>query len=101
MIRVVLPFHLRNLARIDGEVQLDLDGDKPVTMGAVLWTWNSCVLVVLRPASSPAVHETVWSPSPVTATSPFTIAADAPSTVHERPARLVSAALTWTVGIEL
>lgn len=26
MIRVVLPFHLRNLARVDGEVKLDLDG---------------------------------------------------------------------------
>lgn len=25
MIRVVLPFHLRNLARVDGEVRLDLD----------------------------------------------------------------------------
>jgi len=34
MIRVVLPTHLRNLARIDGEVTLDLDG--PVTPGAVL-----------------------------------------------------------------
>jgi molybdopterin synthase sulfur carrier subunit len=26
MIRVVLPFHLRTLARVDGEVTLDLDG---------------------------------------------------------------------------
>ena len=34
MIRVVLPFHLRNLARIEGEVLLDLTG--PVTLGAVL-----------------------------------------------------------------
>jgi len=34
MIRVVLPFHLRNLARLDGEVQLVLAG--PVTIGAVL-----------------------------------------------------------------
>ncbi|MGA3007611.1 MAG: hypothetical protein ABSE59_06950 [Opitutaceae bacterium] len=34
MIRVVLPFHLRNLARIEGEVELALEG--PVTLGAML-----------------------------------------------------------------
>ena len=34
MIRVVLPFHLRNLARVDGDLQLDLPA--PVTLGAVL-----------------------------------------------------------------
>ncbi|MDE3066282.1 MAG: MoaD/ThiS family protein [Verrucomicrobiota bacterium] len=34
MIRVVLPFHLRNLARVDGEVQLEVAG--PATLGAVL-----------------------------------------------------------------
>jgi molybdopterin synthase sulfur carrier subunit len=34
MIRVGLPFHLRNLARIDGEVELELDS--PVTLGAML-----------------------------------------------------------------
>jgi sulfur-carrier protein len=34
MIRVVLPFHLRNLARVEGEVMLDLPA--PVTIGAVL-----------------------------------------------------------------
>jgi len=34
MIRVVLPFHLRNLARVDGEVQLEVAG--PATVGAVL-----------------------------------------------------------------
>jgi hypothetical protein len=34
MIRVVLPFHLRNLARVSGEVQLDVDG--PITQRAVL-----------------------------------------------------------------
>ena len=27
MIRVVLPGHLRNLARVDGEVRLDVDGE--------------------------------------------------------------------------
>ena len=34
MIRVTLPFHLRNLAQVDGEVQLDVEGD--VTASAVL-----------------------------------------------------------------
>lgn len=34
MIRVVLPAHLRTLARVDGEVTLQIDG--PVTQGAVL-----------------------------------------------------------------
>jgi hypothetical protein len=34
MIRVVLPFHLRTLARVDGEVQLEVAD--PVTLRAVL-----------------------------------------------------------------
>ncbi len=34
MIRVVLPFHLRNLARVDDEVQLELPA--PVTIRAVV-----------------------------------------------------------------
>jgi len=34
MIRIVLPFHLRNLARVEGEVQLEVAGH--VTVGAVL-----------------------------------------------------------------
>ena len=34
MIRVVLPFHLRNLARVDGEVMLEVAA--PVTVRAVL-----------------------------------------------------------------
>ena len=34
MIRVVLPFHLRNLARVNGDVDLEIAG--PVTIGAVL-----------------------------------------------------------------
>ena len=34
MIRVVLPFHLRTLARIDGEVELELTG--PVTVSSIL-----------------------------------------------------------------
>jgi sulfur-carrier protein len=34
MIQVVLPYHLRTLARVDGDVELQIDG--PVTLGAVL-----------------------------------------------------------------
>jgi sulfur-carrier protein len=34
MIRVALPFHLRNLARVNGEVELELPA--PVTIAAVL-----------------------------------------------------------------
>lgn len=34
MIRVVLPFHLRKLAGLDGEVQLEVNG--PVTVAGVL-----------------------------------------------------------------
>ena len=34
MIRIALPFHLRKLARVDGEVQLNVEG--PVTQGSVL-----------------------------------------------------------------
>ncbi len=34
MIRVELPFHLRNLARVNAEVQLDVKA--PVTIGSVL-----------------------------------------------------------------
>ena len=34
MIRVVLPYHLRNLARVDGEVELEVTG--PATLRSVL-----------------------------------------------------------------
>lgn len=34
MIHVVLPFHLKNLARVEGEVQLEVES--PVTIEAVL-----------------------------------------------------------------
>jgi sulfur-carrier protein len=34
MIRVVLPYHLRTLARVDGEVQLEIEG--PTTLRSVL-----------------------------------------------------------------
>ena len=35
MIRVVLPAHLRTLARVNGEVQLEIDG-QPITQRSVL-----------------------------------------------------------------
>ena len=34
MIRVVLPYHLRTLARVDKEVELQVDG--PTTLGSIL-----------------------------------------------------------------
>jgi len=34
MIRVVLPFHLRTLARVDGDVELEVNG--PVTQRSIL-----------------------------------------------------------------
>lgn len=34
MIRVVLPYHLRNLARVEGEVRLEIEG--PATVRSVL-----------------------------------------------------------------
>lgn len=34
MIRVVLPYHLRTLARVEGEVRLEIEG--PSTLGSVL-----------------------------------------------------------------
>ena len=36
MIRVVLPLHLRNLARLDGEVAVDLPAGEPASIAAVL-----------------------------------------------------------------
>jgi hypothetical protein len=40
MIRVVLPAHLRTLARVDGEVKLHVEG--PVTQRAVLDALEAC-----------------------------------------------------------
>ena len=48
MIRVVLPFHLRNLARVDGEVELDVAA--PVTIRAVIDTLE---------ARYPVLHGTI------------------------------------------
>jgi len=40
VIRVVLPAHLRTLARVDGEVTLDIEG--PVTLRSVLDALEAC-----------------------------------------------------------
>ncbi len=40
MIRVELPYHLRRLARIEGEVRLDVDA--PATLGSVLDALEQC-----------------------------------------------------------
>jgi molybdopterin synthase sulfur carrier subunit len=40
VIRVVLPAHLRTLARVDGEVKVDVDG--PVTQRSVLDALEAC-----------------------------------------------------------
>jgi molybdopterin synthase sulfur carrier subunit len=40
MIRVVLPYHLRTLARVDGEVLLEVD--RPATLGALLDALETC-----------------------------------------------------------
>jgi hypothetical protein len=40
MIRVVLPAHLRSLARVDGELKLDVDGQ--VTQRSVLDALEAC-----------------------------------------------------------
>jgi hypothetical protein len=44
MIRVELPYHLRNLARVGVEVQVDVDG--PVTQRAVLDALEACYPVL-------------------------------------------------------
>jgi molybdopterin synthase sulfur carrier subunit len=44
MIRLVLPVHLRKLARVDGEVELDVEG--PVTQRSVLDALETCYPVL-------------------------------------------------------
>jgi sulfur-carrier protein len=44
MIRVVLPAHLRTLARVDGEVMLDVQGE--VTQRAILDALEACYPVL-------------------------------------------------------
>ncbi len=35
MLRIAIPFHLRTLSKVEGEVRIDLDGE-PATIGSVL-----------------------------------------------------------------
>jgi sulfur-carrier protein len=44
MIRVLLPYHLRNLARLEGEAQLDVAS--PVTLGSLLDALEGCYPVL-------------------------------------------------------
>ena len=44
MIRVLLPYHLRNLARVDGEVEVQVEG--PATIGTVLTALESAYPVL-------------------------------------------------------
>ncbi|MBI4382397.1 MAG: MoaD/ThiS family protein, partial [candidate division NC10 bacterium] len=44
MIRVVLPFHLRRLAQVDGEVELEVEG--PVTQRSILDALEACFPVL-------------------------------------------------------
>jgi sulfur-carrier protein len=40
MIRIILPYHLRNLAGVEGEMQLEVEG--PVTLRSVLEAIEAC-----------------------------------------------------------
>jgi molybdopterin synthase sulfur carrier subunit len=55
MIRVVLPAHLRTLARIDGEVTFELDG--PVTQRAVLDALESRYPMLCGTMRDQATHQ--------------------------------------------
>ncbi|MBI2687168.1 MAG: MoaD/ThiS family protein [Acidobacteria bacterium] len=91
MIRVVIPAHLRTIAKVDGEVELDLNG--PVTIRAVLdaleakypalqGTMRDHVTGVRRPFIrffacsedlSHEPHDTVLPDAIINATEPFLI----------------------------
>jgi sulfur-carrier protein len=55
MIRIVLPHHLRTLARIVGEVQLDVDG--PVTQRSVLDALEALYPVLCGTIRDHATHQ--------------------------------------------
>ena len=83
MIRVLLPVHLRTLARVDGEVQVEVGG--PATVGAVLdaleakypvlrGTVRDHVTLRRRPFVRFFVCEEDWSHEPADARLPDAIA---------------------------
>ena len=55
MIRVVLPAHLRTLARVDGEVKLEVEGT--VTQRAVLDALEACYPALCGTIRDHATHE--------------------------------------------
>src|SRR5262245_11963958 len=56
MIRVVLPAHLRTLARVDGEVQLEIEG--PVTVRSVLGALEARYPMLQGTIRDHATHKT-------------------------------------------
>jgi sulfur-carrier protein len=83
MIRVILPVHLRTLARVDGEVELEVDG--LATVGAVLdaleakypvlrGTVRDQITLRRRPFVRFFVCEEDWSHEPPDTRLPDTIA---------------------------
>ena len=55
MIRVVLPAHLRTLARVDGEVKLDVEG--PATQRSVLDALEACYPMLRGTLRDQATHQ--------------------------------------------
>jgi molybdopterin synthase sulfur carrier subunit len=55
MIRVVLPAHLRTIAGVDGEIQLDVQG--AVTQGSVLDALEAAYPALLGTVRNHATHE--------------------------------------------
>jgi hypothetical protein len=55
MIRVRLPFHLRTLARVDGEVELQVEGQ--VTQRAVLDALETCYPVLRGTIRDQSTHK--------------------------------------------
>jgi sulfur-carrier protein len=55
MIRVMLPYHLRTLARVDGEVLLEMEG--PATLGAVLKALETCYPVLRGTIRDPTTQQ--------------------------------------------
>ncbi len=55
MIRVVLPYHLRTLARVDGEVLLEIES--PATLSALLDALETCHPVLLGTIRDPITLE--------------------------------------------
>ena len=55
MIRVVLPAHLRTLARVDGEVSVDITGD--ATLGSVLDAIETTYPVLLGTLRDHVTHK--------------------------------------------